>query len=157
MFERRGLTEGELDLARALFGEDADWARVQVVQLPPLGFWAMAPLKHTILYSRLRARRDFSDAPVGEQGVFVHELAHVWQAARGIVLALAKLSALGRKAYRYQPREGARLSDYNIESQAEIARHLFLARRGLHEENAPARAWLEGIWASAKRRPPRQE
>ncbi|HVZ98779.1 MAG TPA: hypothetical protein VG841_00540 [Caulobacterales bacterium] len=151
LLESRLLTPGEVDIARALFGAAVDWAGVRVMQLPPLGFWAMVPLGRTILYSRLRARRDFADAPAEEQGVFVHELAHVWQAGRGVVLAFAKLSALGRSAYRYAAREGARLDDYNIESQAEIARHLFLARRGYREDGAPARAWLEGVWSGASR------
>ncbi len=76
----------------------------------------------------------------------MHELAHVWQAAGGTVLAAAKLSALGKKAYAYEPRVGLKLSGYNIESQAEIARHVFLARAGKPEVGAPERAWLEEIW-----------
>jgi hypothetical protein len=84
---------------------------------------------------------------VDEQGWFVHELAHVWQAARGVVLAGAKLGALGKRAYLYKPRAGAVLADYNIERQAEIARHLFLARAGVCEPDMPPSGWLEDIWA----------
>jgi hypothetical protein len=71
----------------------------------------------------------------------------VWQARRGVLLAAAKFRALGKRAYAYAAQDGAKLSDYNIERQAEIVRHLFLARQGAPAEGAPPRAWLEDMWA----------
>jgi hypothetical protein len=62
-------------------------------------------------------------------------------------LALAKLGALGKGAYLYKPREGARLRDYNIESQAEIASDLFMARLGKGPSHL-TRDWLENVWAT---------
>lgn len=150
LFERRRLTDGEITLGRAVFGNEISWKSVRVMQIPPLGFVAMVPFGRTIVYSRLQARKDFAYAPDYEQGVFVHELAHVWQADRGVVLALAKMKALGRKAYKVDVTHGASLKDYNIESQAEIARHLFLSRLGKAETPSPPRAWLEAIWTSKK-------
>jgi hypothetical protein len=145
-WERRALSAGEIALGRGMFGDVIEWDRVRVLQAPALPFGAMVPLGKTIVFARWRAWKDFADAPLSEQGWFVHELTHVWQAARGTVLAAAKLSALGKKAYAYKPRAGAKLSSYNIESQAEIARHLFLARAGEPQAGVPARAWLEAIW-----------
>ena len=84
--------------------------------------------------------------------VFIHELAHCWQAAGGIVLAGAKLAALGNGAYKYTTKANARFSDYNIESQAEITRHLFLARAGAPELGAPDATWLEATWAKRQAR-----
>lgn len=147
-FEKRGLTPSEVALGAIAFGEAIAWDGVRIVQAPPLGFRAMVPLGRAIVFSKWRAARDFADASAGEQGWFVHELMHVWQAARGTPLALAKLGALGEKAYRYQPRPGAKLKHYNIERQAEIARHLYLARIGAPDAEAPPLAWLEEIWAS---------
>lgn len=148
VLERRTLTPGEAALGRSVFGEEIDWPGVRVLQAPALGFAAMVPLGRTIVFSRWRARRDFAEAPVSEQGWFVHELAHVWQAGRGVLLAAGKLAALGKSAYAYKPRTGAKLSDYNIERQGEIARHLFLARAGAGEATAPPRDWLEQVWAT---------
>ena len=54
---------------------------------------------------------------------------------------------LGRGAYAYKP-QAPTLSAYNIERQAEIARHLFLARAGAPDEGAPSKEWLEATWAS---------
>lgn len=146
-WERRALTPGEIAMGRGMFGDPVRWERVGVLQAPPLPFGAMVPLGKTIVFGRWRAVKDFAAVSLNEQAWFVHELTHVWQAARGTLLAAAKLGALGKKAYAYAPKQGARLADYNIESQAEIARHLFLARAGAAEMNSPDKAWLEQIWA----------
>jgi hypothetical protein len=146
-FERRVLGAAEIALARPVFGDEIKWPGVRVLQAPRIGFGAMVPLGRTIVFSKWRAARDFSLADAGEQGWFIHELTHVWQAARGIVLASAKLGALGDRAYHYVAKPNKTLHDYNIERQAEIVRHLFLARVGAPEKDAPPRDWLEAIWA----------
>ena len=145
-FERRALTLGEVALARPLFADSVDYARVQVWQAPPLGFAAMAPFDWVVIYSAWPAARDFARAPLNEQGWFLHELAHVWQAARGVFLPLAKLKALGRAAYRYRLGRRTRFDGLNIEAQAEVARHLFLARAGKPAPEAAPLATLEAIW-----------
>lgn len=146
-FQRRRLSPGECALGTTVFADEIAWPRLAIVQTPYMGFSAMVPLGRTIVFSRWKAPRDFADVDAAEQGWFIHELAHCWQAARGVVLAGAKLGALGNGAYRYAPKPGARLRDYNIESQAEIVRHLFLARADAAEKGAPDRAWLEEVWA----------
>lgn len=149
--ERRALTPGEIELGRMMFGDEIDWPRVRVVQAPRLGFGAMVPLGRTIVFSKWRAARDFAEATPDEQGWFVHELMHVWQAAHGVVLAGAKLGAIGKAAYLYKPKAGAKLKHYNIERQAEIARHLFLARCNACEDGMPPPGWLEDVWRSRLR------
>lgn len=146
-WERRALTDGEIRLGRTVFGDEIDWRAIRIVQAPRLGFGAMVPLGRTIVFSRWRAARDFSKAHVSEQGWLVHELMHVWQAARGAMLPFAKLGALGDSAYICTPRAAATLDCYNIEAQAEIARFLFLARQDKAPSDAPPREWLEDVWA----------
>jgi hypothetical protein len=148
--QRRALTEGEIKLGRIVFGDEIEWPRISVAQAPALGFGAMVPLGRTIVFSKWRAAHDFANTSPYEQGWFVHELMHVWQAKHGTFLAGAKLGALGKGAYAYKPRPSAKLTHYNIERQAEIARHLFLARIGAEEQGAPARDWLESVWASRR-------
>lgn len=145
--ERRALTAGEIALGRTVFGDEIAWKSVRVLQAPRLGFGAMVPLGRTIVFSKWRAARDFAKATLDEQGWFVHELMHVWQAGRGVFLAGAKLGALGAKAYAYAPKPAARLEHYNIERQAEIARHLYLARAGANVAGTPPLGWLEDVWA----------
>ncbi|MFT3729691.1 MAG: hypothetical protein QM759_17850 [Terricaulis sp.] len=146
-FERRPLTAAERALGQGVFAEEIAWSKIRVQQAPLLGFSAMVPLGRTIVFSRWKAPRDFGDVDAAEQGWFIHELTHCWQAARGVVLAGAKLGALGEGAYTYTPKQNAALKHYNIESQAEIVRHLFLARAGAASSDAPDRAWLEALWA----------
>lgn len=143
----RKLTNGEIALGRSVFGDEIPWTKVRVFQAPALGFGAMVPIGRTIVFSKWRAMRDFASAPIWDQGWFIHELAHVWQAARGVVLAGAKLGALGKGAYCYTPHT-PKLRAYNIECQAEIARHLFLSRIGHHEPGMPDAKWLEAVWAA---------
>jgi len=146
--ERRALTEGEIAIGRVVFGDEIDWPRIRIRQAPALGFGAMVPWGKTIVFSKWRAAHDFADTTPYEQGWFVHELMHVWQARKGTLLAAAKLGALGKNAYAYKPKASAKLTHYNIERQAEIARHLYLARIGSEEPGAPARDWLESVWSS---------
>jgi len=146
-FEHRPLSAAECGLGKTVFGDEIAWPRIRVAQAPFLGFSAMVPLGRTIIFSRWTAPHDFGAVDVAEQGWFVHELTHCWQAARGVVLAGAKLGALGSRAYTYTARPRARFNDYNIESQAEIVRHLFLARLGAPEVDAPEAEWLEAVWA----------
>lgn len=147
-WERRALSWGEVVIGRSIFDEEIDWPAVRILQAPALGFGAMVPVGKTIMFSKWRAARDFAGAPLDDRGWFVHELAHVWQAAHGVFLASAKLHALGRKAYEYKPWPGAKFADFNIERQAEIARHLYLVREGVRAPALPPRAWLEEVWAS---------
>jgi hypothetical protein len=146
--ERRALTAGEIALGRTVFGDEIAWRKVRVLQAPRLGFGAMVPLGKTIVFSKWRAAHDFAKASLDEQGWFVHELMHVWQAARGVFLAGAKLGALGAAAYTYAPKPAARLTHYNIERQAEIARHLYLARAGANAAGMPPLGWLEDVWGT---------
>jgi hypothetical protein len=138
-FEGRPLTSGEQALGELVFADEVDWPRVRLVQWPRFIFGAMVPFGRTIYFSAWRAPRD-------TQGWLIHEMTHIWQAAKGIVLAGAKLQALGRGAYVYAFTPGRPFKTYNIEQQAEIARHLFLARRGNPEPGAPERQALEALW-----------
>lgn len=70
---------------------------------------------------------DFANAPLSAQGLFIHELAHVWQHQKGIFLPLRR-HMFSRYSYSLKP--GAPLESYGIEQQAEIIRHAFLLRKG---------------------------
>ena len=147
LFARRRLSAGEIALARGIFADSLDYARVRLMQAPPLNFNAMAPTGSLIIFSRWNAAWDFAETGLDEQGWLIHELAHCWQGQSGRVLAFAKLSALGRAAYK--PPTGAAFAEMNIEAQAEIARMLFLARCG--RRCAPFEAAeLEALWPVAR-------
>ena len=86
-----------------------------------------------IVWPASSARLDFADpaTPLGAQATFVHELTHVWQAQRGVNLLMAKLRAGdGAAAYAYGEPGAADFFELNIEQQAMLVEHAFLARRG---------------------------
>lgn len=145
-FKTRALTRGELMIARYMFADEQPFSKVRIVQLPRLGFGAMAPLRSAIVFSGWNAACDFCGAPLSERGWFVHELTHIWQALGGAIMPLAKLGALGAHAYAYEYLSGKPFTAYNIEQQAEIGRHLFLARHGAPDPRAPPADALEAVW-----------
>ena len=144
-FTARRLNPAEKALARGIFGDSLPYERIRLVQLPRLTFGAAVPFGRTIFFSRWRCPADFTGASLREQAWFIHELAHLWQARRGVPLMLAKLFALGKRAYRIPPNKP--FSHMNIEAQAETARLLFLARAGAAEPDCPLNAVeLEMCW-----------
>lgn len=63
------------------------------------------------------------------QGLFIHEMTHVWQAqTRGRFYLPLHRHPFCRYVYSLRP--GRPLSRYGIEQQAEIVRHAFLLRNG---------------------------
>ncbi|MEI9928602.1 MAG: vgr related protein [Sphingomonas sp.] len=148
----RPLTPCETALAASIFHGAIDYARVRVRNRK----WAffqpaqttMAPLGHIHFHPAGGLYRpDFADAPIDAQGLFVHEMVHVWQHQRGIFLPLAR-HPFCRYAYRIEP--GRPFARYGIEQQAEIVRHAFLLRRGVAVAGAPPLAVLAELLPFAR-------
>ena len=79
---------------------------------------------------------DFSCAPLGRQGLFIHEMVHVWQTqTRGEWYLVLNRRPWARYDYTLKP--GWTLERYGIEQQAEIVRHAFLLRQGARIAGAP--------------------
>ena len=85
---------------------------------------------------------DFCDASLMLQGLFIHELVHVWQHQRGINLPLKRHPFC---CYGYSLKPGWTLERYGIEQQAEIVRHVFLLRNGVKVAGAPPLHQYDGI------------
>lgn len=145
----RRLTPGERSLSAEVFGDALDVGRVRIMALP---LWRRAFVTgpRLIVWPAVEALADFSRAPLGVQAVFVHELAHVWQAQGGVFLPLAKIRAGdGVAAYAYDLTDGRPFAALNIEQQAMVVQHAFLSARG---EPAPHPAGLYAEAAASWRR-----
>ncbi len=72
---------------------------------------------------------DFGTADLQLQGLFIHEMTHVWQAQTHgrWYLPLVRHPFC---RYDYSLKPGWNLARYGIEQQAEIVRHAFLLRNG---------------------------
>ncbi|MDB5678946.1 vgr related protein [Sphingomonas bacterium] len=147
MSDARPLTPGETDLARSVFGDAIDYAPVRIV----LGKWAffqprdvvMTPTGRLHFHPRGTAYRDdFSHAGINDQGLFIHEMTHVWQHQSGIFLPLKRVPWA---RYDYAVKPGWQLHKYGLEQQAEIVRHTFLIGLGATFAGAPPLSQLKTI------------
>ena len=87
---------------------------------------------------------DYGTGPVALQGLFLHEMTHVWQSQlRGKYYLPLMRHPFCR--YRYTLEEGLAFVDYGLEQQGEIVRHVFLGRLGLLSLGAPPLDRLERL------------
>lgn len=144
---RRPLTPGEQALARGVFGDAIDYDRVTINNRK---WWifhprqvTMAPDGHIWFHPKGgQYCADFCATGLGAQGLFIHEMTHVWQRQKGIFLPLARHPFC---RYDYSLKPGWRLEQYGIEQQAEIVKHAFLLRRGVRVPGAPALEAYESV------------
>ncbi|HET9458605.1 MAG TPA: vgr related protein [Sphingomicrobium sp.] len=138
----RSLTPGEIALARSVFGDAIDYAKVRLVRrrwwpLQPRNV-AMAPCGNIHFHPRGHLwSEDFSREPLHVQGFFIHEMTHVWQSqTRGRFYLPLMRHPFCRYRYRVVP--GRPFDRYGLEQQAEIVRHAFLAGNGAAGIASPA-------------------
>ena len=130
----RPLTAGEIALAQSLFGDAVDYGRVAIVRrkwwpFQPRGI-VMAPSGNIHFHPDSPLYRDdFAAASLALQGLFVHEMTHVWQAQRHGRFYLPLMRHPFCR-YAYELKDGRPFDRYGLEQQAELVRHRFLADCG---------------------------
>ena len=130
----RLLTPGEIELARSMFGDAIDYGRVRIVRRKWWPFQpksvVMAPTGNIHFHPNSPLwSEDFSKERLSLQGLFIHEMTHVWQAqTRGRFYLPLMRHPFCRYGYRLIA--GRRFEGYGLEQQAELVRHRFLAERG---------------------------
>ena len=147
--DARPLTAGEIDLAHGVFGQAIDYARVTIRRRK----WAFFQPRHVVMAPRGNLhfhpkgdlyRDDFAAAHLSDQGLFIHEMTHVWQTQRAGRLYLPLMRhPFCRYAYTYRP--GRPFLRYGLEQQAELVRHAFLQRRGIRPVKAAALDQIEPL------------
>ena len=141
MSSARPLTAGEIEMARTIFGDAVDYGRVRMIRrkwwpFQPKGI-VMAPTGNMHFHPASESwSEDFAREGLGAQGLFMHEMTHIWQAqTRGRFYLPLMRHPFCR--YSYELRPGRAFDRYGLEQQAEIVRHAFLARRGAPLAAAP--------------------
>jgi len=140
---RRGLTAGETELARSVFGDSIDYSKVRLIK----GKWwpfqprnaAMAPMGNIYFHPEGGGwSDDFAREDVRRQAFFIHEMVHVWQAqAKGRFYLPLMRHPFCRYAYRLEA--GKPFEHYGLEQQAEIVKDIFVAARGAKSGLCPPR------------------
>jgi len=143
----RPLTPDEIALARTMFGDAIDYAPVRIHNRKWIFFQprrtAMAPLGHIHFHPKGGLyREDFAAENRDMQGLFIHEMVHVWQHQQGIFLPLKRHPLC---TYSYALHPGRPLVKYGLEQQGEIVRHAFLLRAGATIAGAPPLAQYESL------------
>jgi hypothetical protein len=143
----RKLTMRERALAQTIFKGALDYDRIRIHNRKWWWFQpsqiTMAPDGHLWFHPKSKLFcDDFCERNIGLQGLFIHELVHVWQHQQGIFLPL-KRHPFCRYDYALKP--GLKLQQYGIEQQAEIVRHVFLLRNGEAVPGAPPLEQYDGV------------
>lgn len=152
----RGLTVGERALARSVFGDAVNLDPVRIRRRKWFPFQprqvAMAPCGHIHFHPRGTLwSEDFAGEPLLRQGLFIHEMTHVWQTQqRGKYYLPLMRHPFCR--YDYALRPGRPFYRYGLEQQAEIVRHAFLHRSGYVPPKAPPLDALEPLLPFSPRR-----
>jgi hypothetical protein len=146
-FSLRRLTAFERGLAEETFGAALDASVVRILAIP---LWRRAFVAgpRLIVWPAAALPADFAAAPLGLQASLVHELAHVWQAQNGVRLLPAKLKAGDSpRAYAYDLSKTPDFAALNIEQQAMVVEHAFLAAHGGPAPHPPqVYAALSAAW-----------
>ncbi|GGD51377.1 vgr related protein [Erythrobacter arachoides] len=131
----RKLSAGEVALARTMFGDAIVYEKVTIRRKK----WAffqprrvtMAPRGHIHFHPLATAYcDDFTQVSLRRQGLFIHEMTHVWQTqTRGDWYLVTHRMPWARYDYALKP--DRKLEQYGIEQQARIVEHAFLLRNGL--------------------------
>lgn len=141
MRSSRPLTPAERALAASMFGDAIDYERVRVHRR---AWWPLQPRRITMapdghLWFHPQAPHYcecFGYAGLASQAHFIHEMTHVWQATRSGKWWLPLMRhPFCRYGYTITP--GKPFERYGIEQQAEIVKHIFLARNGAALQNKP--------------------
>ena len=142
----RPLTEGEIALAKTMFGNAVDYLRVRMIK----GKWwpfqprnsAMAPMGNIYFHPEGNAwSEDFSKESIRRQAFFIHEMTHVWQAqAKGRFYLPLMRHPFCHYSYRLDPRKP--FDRYGLEQQAEIVANRFLANHGVDVPQCPPASLL---------------
>ncbi len=145
----RVLTQAECHLVRSTFGDAIDPDRVAVRRARCWPFQprnaVMAPDGDIWCHPEGPHWRDcYASASLAMQGLFVHELTHVWQAQHGgrwyLLLMRHPFCQYG---YRLKP--GKPFRRYGIEQQAEIVADAFLLRNGIARPGKPGLEIYEAL------------
>jgi len=147
--DKRPLADGETTLCRTVFGDAIDYSRVRLIKRkwwpPQPPNTIMTPCGNLHFHPSGSAwSDDFSKESIPLQGLFIHEMTHVWQSqTRGRFYLPLMRHPFCR--YDYAVRTGWPLERYGLEQQAEIVSHAFLLRHGMGAPGMPPRAQLETI------------
>ena len=138
-----------MELVRSVFGGAIDLGDVSIRRRKWFPFQprrvAMTPRGHIHFHPAGEDYcDDFARADINAQGLFIHEMTHIWQTQQlGTWYLVLMRHPFCR--YDYTVRPGWQLKQYGLEQQAEIVKHAFQLRQGANVRGAFPRGVYESI------------
>lgn len=134
--QKRRLTEGEIAMARTVFGDAVDYEKVWIHSH---GWWlflgfqdkrtAVTP-NGEMYVPRAIYMDDFSAGKPDDRGkaLFMHEMVHIWQYQMDYWIKLHAMwvTIRGASAYAYNLTAASQLSDFNMEQQGNIVSDYYM-------------------------------
>lgn len=149
----RRLTDGEITLARPIYGSAIQYEDVRIINgrylgVFPIGdqYTGIAPDGNIHAVASYVQSADYSLEP-GKQPFFLHELFHVKQHNEGLNLlghAFHLHAMRSVSPYAYVPEAGTVIGDYNFEQQASIAADAYMLGQNLQYDETLFAAWYTG-------------
>ncbi|MES1945962.1 Rhs element Vgr protein [Salinisphaera sp. C84B14] len=125
----RPLANGEIALARKIFGDSIDYSKIRVHNDEYLWLGlqsddtAMTPNRE-LYFNPKNFLEDYSTDTPGNKWWFMHEMTHIWQYQLSYPVKWRGALRLGL-SYEYSLSENKRLSNYNMEAQGNILADYF--------------------------------
>lgn len=122
--DARGLTAGEIAMARLIFKDSINYSKVKVHNGESLWFGmqpddtAMIP-NGELYFNKNYFQEDFSAASKANQHWFMHEMVHVWQYQLDYPVKTRGAIRIGLD-YNYALDSIKRLGDFNMEAQGDV-------------------------------------
>ncbi len=151
--QSRGLTPGELEIARSVFGGSIDYSKVRIHNDTSNMFQSKdtTVTPNGEMYCGADSYSD--DFSKGDVHRFVHEMTHIWQYQNNVlnprIAAVKEEFKSGfcyTSAYDYTPDPKKDLLDYNLEQQADMVADNYLSKqRRAHPDPPLPDATPEGL------------
>jgi hypothetical protein len=123
--QSRPLTDGEKRLCHSIFSTQIDFSLPQIcASYWILKHYAMSP-NGNVYFHPEDYLLDYSQASLGKQAWFIHEMTHVWQVQQGINVFWR---ALFNRRYRYELQPDKHFLSYGVEQQAQMVQDYFIQR-----------------------------
>jgi hypothetical protein len=149
--QSRALTEGEIEMAKQVFGDDIDYTKVKIYNKK----WFAFQSKDTVMtpngniYYNPKSDLYFDDFSkvAGSHAIvvketFMHEMTHVWQKQQGKSVAVR---ATFNRRYNYTLAPNKSFASYGIEQQGRIVGDYYLTTQGYKSRAGYARKDYEKI------------
>ena len=146
LHDSRALTQGEIEIARSVFGNSIDYGKIRIFNRPYFEIFGrqntLVTPNGNIYIADKDFQQDFSKQSLAAQSLFMHEMTHVWQYQNGQTVRWNAIKGLITSGFDYHSLYQYDLSDktefrrLNLEQQAHMVEDYYNDRENLKDWDA---------------------